>query len=428
MRLLPSLAPAALTLTLLALPQPAQAQVAIADSGDTGWTIVCALLVLLAALPGLILRHAGLANARNALSVAAQGAGIAAGVSLAWAIAGYSLAYAPGGAWLGGGANLFLGNLAALREGLTVPESAFALFQMSLAVLAASLIAGALAERARLGWMLAFAPLWLLLVYAPVAHWTWGGGWLAQMGALDYAGGLTIHMTAGFSALALTLIAGRRRDAASPAHARLLSLAGSVLVWIGWFGITGGWALGATDDAATAILNTHFAACASALAWGLLDRLLTGRVSASGIASGAMAGLVAISASAALVGPGGAMLIGLIAALVCRWASSLLAGGRIDDPAGIVALHGVGGLLGTLLLVPFTLPVLGGVGFDPGISVTGLLLIQAIAIAVVALLSMLGAAILALAISIVLPLRAHESDEADGLDNAHHGQQGWDFR
>ncbi len=424
MRLLPSLA----ALPLLALPQPALAQVAVADSGDTGWTIVCALLILLAALPGLLLRQAGLASARNALSVAAQGLGIAAGVSLAWAIAGYSLAYAPGGAWAGGAANLFLGNLATLRDGLTIPESAFALFQMTLAILAACLIAGALTGRTRFGWMMAFAPLWLLVVYAPIVHWTWGGGWLAQIGALDYAGGLTIHMTAGFSALALVLVAGRRRDAASPAHARLLSLGGSALLWVGWFGTTGGWALGATDDAAAAIFNTHLAACASALAWALLDRLFAGRASASGMASGAIAGLVGISASAALAGPGGAMLIGLLAALVCRAAALLLTRARIDDPAAIIALHGVGGLLGTAALVPLTLPLLGGVGFDPGVSVSGLALTQIIAIAAVALWSMLGSVILALAISIVQPLRVHESDEAEGLDGAHHGEQGWDFR
>lgn len=425
MRLLISLP---LALPLLAMPQAAQAQVAVADSGDTGWMIICALLVMLAAIPGLALRHAGLVNARNALSVATQGAGIAAGVSLAWAIAGYSLAYAPGGSWLGGGGNLMLANLGGLRDGLTVPESAFVLFQMSLAILAACLIGGALAGRARLGWTMTFAPLWVLLVYAPVAHWAWGGGWLAQIGAMDFAGGLTVHLTAGFSALALTLIAGRRQDATRRPHATLLSLVGSGLVWVGWFGITGGWALGATDDAASAILNTHFAACSSALAWGLLDRLFTGRTSATGIASGAMAGLVAISASAALVGTGGAMLIGLIAALVCRMVVQLLAASRVDDSAAIFAIHGIGGLLAMVLLVPFTLPELGGVGFDPSINLTGLLLTQGIAIAVVALWSMLGAAILALTISIVVPLRVDEIEEAEGLDSAHHRQPGWDFR
>lgn len=424
MRLLISLP---LVLSLLA-PQAAQAQVAVADSGDTGWMIICALLVMLAAIPGLGLRHAGLVNARSALSVATQGAGIAAGASLAWAIAGYSLAYAPGGGWLGGGSNLMLANLGGLREGLTVPESAFVLFQMSLAILATCLIGGALAGRARLGWTMLFAPLWLLLVYAPVAHWAWGGGWLAQIGAMDYAGGLTVHMTAGFSALALVLIAGRRQETTRQPHATLLSLVGSGLVWVGWFGITGGWALGATDDAASAILNTHFAACSSALAWGLLDRLFTSRTSATGIASGAMAGLVAISAGAALVGTGGAMLIGLIAAIVCRAVAQILATSRVDDSAAIFAIHGIGGLLGMVLLVPFTLTQLGGVGFDPGIDLTGLLLTQGVAIAAVALWAMLGTAILALAISIVVPLRVGEIEEAEGLDSAHHGQQGWDFR
>lgn len=410
-----------------ALPQPALAQVAVADSGDTGWMILCALLVLLAALPGLMLRHAGLVNVRNALSVMTQGAAVIAIVSLVWAIAGYSIAYAPGSAWLGGGANLLLANLGQLRDGMTVPESAFVLFQMALALLAASLLIGAVAERVRLGWLIGFAPLWLLLVYAPTVHAVWGGGWLADLGVLDFAGGLVVHGVAGFSALTLALIAGRRREASDPGHSPVLGLAGGALLWIGLSGVVGGWALGATDDAATAILNYHFAACAAALLWALLDRLLGARTSATGILSGALAGIAAISASAALVGTGGAMMIGVIAAIVCRIGGGLAAR-WIDDPAGVFVVHGLGGLTGVLLLPIFVLPLLGGVGYEVPVSLSAALLSQLAGLAIVALWAMIGTAIAALIVSMVIPMRVGAQEEADGLDASQHGQQGWDFR
>ena len=411
----------------IAAPQPASAQVAVADSGDTGWMMVCALLVLLAAVPGLALRHAGLVNVRNALAAPAQAIAVAAGASLAWGMIGYSLAYAPGSGWLGGGANLLLEGLGALREGLTVPESAFVLFQMALAIFAACLLPGAMAERARIGWIAAFAPLWLLIVYAPIAHWVWSGGWLAQLGVMDFAGGLVVHGAAGFSALALLLILGRRRAAADPGHAPVLGIAGGALLWIGWGGMVGGWALGATDDAASAILNAHFAACAGVLGWMLGDRLSGGRIKATGLISGALAGLVAVSASAALVGPGGAMLIGLIGAIVSRLGKGLL-GSRIDDAADIFVIHGLGGVAGVLALPLFVQPLLGGVGFEAGISLASALLAQAIGVAIVALWAMVGSAIVALLLSVLLPMRGTAQEEADGLDAVQHGQQGWDFR
>lgn len=411
----------------IAAPQPASAQVAVADSGDTGWMMVCALLVLLAAVPGLALRHAGLVNVRNALAAPAQAIAVAAGASLAWGMIGYSLAYAPGSVWLGGGTNLLLGGLGTLREGLTVPESAFVLFQMALAIFAACLLPGAMAERARIGWIAAFAPLWLLIVYAPIAHWVWSGGWLAQLGVMDFAGGLVVHGAAGFSALALLLILGRRRAAADPGHAPVLGIAGSALLWIGWGGMVGGWALGATDDAASAILNAHFAACAGVLGWMLGDRLSGGRIKATGLISGALAGLVAVSASAALVGPGGAMLIGLIGAIVSRLGKGLL-GSRIDDAADIFVIHGLGGVAGVLALPLFVQPLLGGVGFEAGISLASALLAQAIGVAIVALWAMVGSAIVALLLSVLLPMRGTAQEEADGLDAVQHGQQGWDFR
>ena len=419
--------PALLLFLMIALPQPAFAQVVAADSGDTGWTLVCSILLLAVALPGLMLRHAGQVNVRNALSVMAQGAGVVAILSLGWAIAGYSLVYAPGGAWLGGSANLMLANLAALREGLTIPESAFILFQMAALLVCAGLLIGAVAERTSLGWFVAFAPLWMLLVYVPIAHAVWAGGWLAALGVMDFAGALVVHATAGFSALALALIVGARREAAGSGHSPVLSLTGGALLWIGLSGLVGGWALGATDDAATALLNHHFAACAGALCWALIDRILRGRASASGVMAGALAGIAAIAACAALVGSGGAMLIGGIAALLSRLGLGVLRR-RVDDGAGIFVIHGLGGATGALLLPLFVLPWLGGVGFEAGISVTDALISQGIGLAVVALWAMVGSAIAALAVSVILPMRVTAQAEAEGLDAAQHGEQGWDFR
>lgn len=411
----------------IAAPEPAFAQVAAADSGDTGWMILCALLLLVAALPGLMLRHAGQVNVRNALSVMAQGAAVAAVASIVWALAGYSLAYAPGGRWIGGGANLLLANLGQLRDGLTVPESAFVLFQLGLALIAACLPVGAVAERTPIGWWIAFASLWLLLVYAPLAHAIWGGGWLAELGVMDFAGALSTHALAGFSALALALIVGRRREGGDAGHAPVLSLAGGALLWIGLSGAVGGWALGATDDAATALLNHHFAACAGALGWALLDKLLGGRSSATGIVSGALAGIAAISASAALVGTGGAMLIGLTAAIICRIGAGALSR-WVDDGASIFAIHGLGGATGALLLPIFVLPLMGGVGFEANITLTGALMSQLIGLVVVALWALVGSAIAALIVSVVIPMRVSPEAEAEGLDARQHGQQGWDFR
>jgi Amt family ammonium transporter len=423
MRLSPTLP----LLAVLALPQPARAQVAVADSGDTGWMILCALLLMLAALPGLALRYAGQVNVRSALSAAAQVAAVAAVASLLWGVAGYSLAYAPGGAWLGGAANLMLANLAQLRDGLTVPESAFVLFQLALALVAAALLIGAVVERTAIGWWIAFAPLWLLLVYAPIVHAVWGGGWLAGLGVMDFAGGLVIHGVAGFSALALALIVGPRAAVSEPGHAPVLSMAGGALLWIGLGGAVGGWALGATDDAATALLNHHFAACAGALGWALVDRLTGARSRATGLLSGALVGIAAISASAALVGTGGAMLIGLIAALVCRIGAGLVAR-WVDDGAQIFAIHGLGGAVGALLLPIFALPLLGGVGFEENVSLRGALLSQMIGLVVVALWALVGSAIAALMVSLVIPMRVAATAEAEGLDAAQHGQQAWDFR
>lgn len=410
-----------------ASPETAFAQVAAADSGDTAWMILCALLLLLAAGPALMLRYAGQANVRSALSMVAQIMVAACGVALAWAVAGYSLAFAPGNAWLGGGANLMLANLGALREGMTVPDAAFALFQLGFALLSVCLIVGAVGGRTAIGWWAAFAPLWSLLVYAPIAHALWGGGWLAGLGVMDYAGGLVIHTTAGFSALALTLIVGPRKQAGGGGHAPLFSIVGGAILWIGLSGAAGGWALGAIDVAAIAILNHVLAGCAGALAWALIDRIGGGSSSATGFASGAVAGVAAVAASAGLIGAGGAILIGVAGATIGRSGAAIVRR-RVDDVGEIFVIHGLGGAVGALALALFILPKFGGVGLEGDPSFLSMLGTQALGVVVVALWALVGSAIAALMVSLAIPMRVSAQTEAEGLDAAEHGEQSWDFR
>ncbi|MET0360252.1 MAG: ammonium transporter, partial [Sphingobium sp.] len=264
----------------LAVATPAMAQDLAPDSGDTAWMLAASALVLLMTLPGLALFYGGLVRARNLLSVMMHCFAVAALASLLWGILGYTIAFAPGTPWTGGALNFGLSNLALLREGMTVPESTFVLFQMMFAIITPALMIGTFVERVRFGWLLGFSALWSLLVYAPVAHWVWGGGWLADMGTLDFAGGIVVHTTAGVSSLVIAMLIGRRNGFPQKLilpHSPALTMVGAGMLWVGWFGFNGGSALGAGDGASSAMLNTHFAACAAALAWIAAERIKLGR-------------------------------------------------------------------------------------------------------------------------------------------------------
>lgn len=420
----------------VAAPGFAHAQEALADAADTGdtaWILTSSALVLMMTLPGLILFYGGLLRAKNVLSVMVQCGAIAAMGSMVWIVCGYTMAFgAVTNGWLGAGNAWMLINLGNVRDGYAVPEISFALFQMTFAAITPALMAGAWVDRAKFGWVVAFCALWGLVVYAPVAHWVWGGGWLSsQFGALDFAGGIVVHTTAGVSALVVALLLGKRKGFPKTLmlpHSPVLVMIGAGLLWVGWFGFNGGSAVAANDDAASAIINTHAAACAAAMVWLLIERLTVGKSTAIGFATGAIAGLATVTPAAGFISPGAAIVFGAIAASICypmiKVVKSKL---EIDDSLDVFAVHGIGGMAGSLLLAVFMAPQLGGTGDAASYSIVGQLGGQAVAVFVVAGWSALASALLTIGVSWLLPMRVSEDTEREGLDIASHGERGWEF-
>ena len=419
------------TLLGLILSSAATAQpLVIADSGDSAWVLTASALVLLMALPGLGLFYGGLVRARNILSVLMHCIVITCIVSLIWAIAGYSLTFGEGTAWLGGLGNVGLANLDDIREGTTISEPVFALFQMTFAAITPALVIGAFVERVRFGWVVAFTALWSLLVYVPIARWVWGGGWLSEQGALDFAGGIVVHTTAGVAALVVALLLGKRKTFAKPVlpHSPALTMTGAGLLWVGWFGFNGGSTLAAGSDAAGAIINTHLAASAAALVWILVEKIKIGKPTSVGLVTGAIGGLATITPAAGYVGPMGAILLGGLGSLACFAAVLLVKQWiKIDDSLDVFAVHGVGGMLGSLLFPLFVLGGFGGPGFDEGVTLGSQLAAQAVAVGTTVLWTGVVTAIIALMVSMIIPMRVSEETEHDGLDIASHGERGWDF-
>jgi Amt family ammonium transporter len=425
----------------LALPMLGHAQDAVApaealdaaDSGDTAWLLASCALVFLMTLPGLTLFYGGLVRAKGFLAVAIQTGAIAAITSLLWIMVGYTLAFGPvTSGWLGGGRAWMLADLGNVRDNTMVPESAFALFQLMFAAITPALMVGAWVDRARFGWVVAFSALWSLIVYAPVAHWVWGGGWLAsRLGTMDFAGGIVVHTTAGVSALVAAMLLGKRtgfpRTQMLP-HSPALTMIGAALLWTGWFGFNGGSSLTANDDAAAAIINTHAAACAAALAWLVIEKISIGKPTSVGFATGAIAGLATVTPAAAYISPGAAILFGLAAAAVC-YPMILLVKRRleIDDSLDVFAVHGMGGIVGSLLLAVFIEPALGGTGYAEGMGLARQLFAQAAGVGVVAAWSALGTVIAALAVAMVIPMRVTPDEEREGLDLTSHGERAWEF-
>ena len=419
------------TMFVLAASPAAFAQpIIVADSGDSAWVLTASALVLLMALPGLGLFYGGLVRARNILSVLMHCIVMTCIVSLIWAIAGYSLTFGEGSAWLGGLGNLGLANLAEVRDGTTISEGVFALFQMTFAVITPALIVGSFVERVRFGWVVAFTALWSLLVYVPVARWIWGGGWLAEQGALDFAGGIVVHTTAGIAALIVALLLGKRKSFAKPIlpHSPALTMVGAGLLWVGWFGFNGGSSLAAGADAAGAIMNTHLAACAAGLVWILVERIKIGKSTSIGLVTGAIAGLATVTPAAGFIGPVGAILLGSIGSLAAFAAVLLVKQSfKIDDSLDVFAVHGVGGIVGSLLFPLFVLPAFGGPGFDEGVTLGRQFAAQGVAVGVTILWTAALTAIIALMVSMVIPMRVDDEAEHDGLDISSHGERGWDF-
>ena len=413
-----------LPLLLLALPLGAQAQGSSGpDAGHTAWMLVATALVMLLTLPGLALFYGGMVRQKNVLATMTQTFSIAAVVTLTWCALGYSLALRPGSGFVGGLDRLFLGGLGV--DSLSgdaahaIPESVFAMFQLSFAIITTALVPGAFAERMRFPAVLLFAALWSVLVYAPVAHWVWvPEGWLARLGALDFAGGTVVHVNAGVAGLVCALYIGPRSGYGRqpmPPYNLPLTLAGAALLWIGWFGFNAGSALAADGRAGMAMLVTQLAAATAALAWVGAEWILRGRPSALGLVSGAVGGLVAITPASGFVTPSSALFIGLVAGVGCYLgATTLKRLHRCDDALDAFGIHGVGGILGAVLTGWLATPAVGGVHGDILAQLTGVG-------ATLVYSGMMTLAILVL-VNRMVGLRVSEATETDGLDLVEHGE------
>jgi Amt family ammonium transporter len=401
------------------------------DSGNTAWVIAASALVLFMTLPGLALFYGGLVRARNLLSVLMHCFAICCVVSLLWAAVGYSLVFGGSGPYLGDLSRAFLGHLAPLKAGTSLPESVYALFQMTFAIITPALIVGAFPERVKFSFVVLFSAVWFLIVYVPVAHWIWGGGWLADAGVLDFAGGIVVHTTAGVSAIVAALLIGARRGyphALTPPHNPGITMAGAGMLWVGWFGFNGGSALAASDGAGSAILATHLAAAAAAVTWVAIEWLRVGKATSVGIVTGAVAGLATITPASGYVGPGGAMAIGAAGGLVCFFATLIVKHRfRVDDSLDVFAVHGVGGMLGSLLLSAFASPELGGMGLAQGMTAGSQFSVQLVAVGLTAVWSAAATFIIVKLSGVLTGLRVSPEEEYDGLDLSMHGERAYDF-
>ena len=407
---------AAVSALLFANAASAQQQVVgvtLADSGDTAWLLAATTLALLMVIPGILLFQMAHVSLKNLASVALHGFVIIAAVSLLWIIAGYPLAFNDGSILLGelSPAHLFLGGLAELRADTTVPESSYVLFEILPALIAPLLIMSAYAERVRFGWMVCFSVLWSLLVYIPQAHWLWGNGWLAQAGAHDFGGGLAMFASAGISALVIAKMIKPRiapSQAVASAYPPALLMISLGLMLVGLYALNGAAALTASDDAATAMLNTHIAACAGALTWALIQRIRAVAPTSTGVAKGAIAGLAAITACAGFIGPLGALILGVLAAIVCRFVEGLIK--KIDDSASVFALFGVGGIIGALAFPLLVLTSFGGPGYETDAALGAQMMAQITAVGAIVAWSAIVTLIVGLGITLVLPMRAEETN------------------
>lgn len=414
------------------LPAAAGAADVEFNAVDTAWVMVCSALVLFMTLPGLSLFYAGLVRSRNVLSVLMQCFSIACLVSLLWMALAYGLAFGDGGALHSviGAGPFFMSDISfdtesAVAPGL--PASVFLLFQMTFAIITPALIMGSVAERMRFSAVLWFTALWLLLVYAPICHWVWSGGWLAGLGFMDFAGGAVVHMNAGIAGLVVALLLGRRRgfpDLAMPPHNMALSMMGGCILWVGWFGFNAGSALSAGASAGMAMVVTQLSAAAGALAWMGCEWLRHGKPNILGAVTGMVSGLVAITPASGFVGPAGAVLIGIAAGVVCYFCTwGVKRVWRVDDSLDVFPVHGVGGILGTLLTPIFALEFWGGVSLETGLGQQ--LAVQLLgSLAVIAWCALLSFLILK-TLDAVLGLRVPEEEEVEGLDVTQHDERAY---
>jgi Amt family ammonium transporter len=410
----------------------------VPDKGDTAWMMVSTLLVVLMIVPGVALFYGGLVRAKNMLSVLTQVMAIFCLIAILWAVYGYSLAFGDGGSlnWMIGDlSKMFLAGItpdstaATFTDGVVIPELSFVAFQLTFAAITAALIVGGLAERVKFSALLVFSVLWFTFAYLPMAHMVWAsGGFLFEKGDLDFAGGTVVHINSGIAALMGALVLGKRvgygRDAMPP-HSLPFTMIGASLLWVGWFGFNAGSNLEATGGAALAFINTILATAAAGLAWMFAEWMLRGKPSMLGIASGVVAGLVAITPAAGLVGPMGAIVLGAIAGVVCLWGvTGLKKALGYDDTLDVFGIHGIGGIVGAIGTGIFVSPALGGVGVD-GYSMGGQLATQATGVLVTVVWSGVVSFVTFKLIDMTMGLRVSEEAEREGLDTASHGERAY---
>ena len=411
---------------------PSWAHASELNQANTVWVLVATALVLFMTLPGLSLFYAGLVRSKNVLSVLMQCFAITCLVSILWLMGAYSLAFADGGVaqpFIGGLSKFFLSGIDTQTLVGDIPETVYFMFQMTFAIITPALIVGAFAERMKFSAMLWFSGLWLLIVYLPVCHWIWGGGWLAQLGAMDFAGGIVIHVNAGVAALVSALVLGNRRGfphTAMPPHNMTMVVTGAGILWVGWFGFNAGSALTADGHAGMTMLVTHIGASAGALTWMFIEWYRYGKPSVLGIVTGMVAGLGTITPASGYVGVGGALFIGISAGFVCFFATQYVKRKlKIDDSLDVFPVHGVGGVTGSLLTGVFAASNLGGMGLANGVSIGHQVGVQALAVLATIAWSAALSYLILKGLDKWLGLRVSADEEMQGLDTVLHEETGY---
>lgn len=415
---------------------PLLAQAEELSGANTAWILTSTALVLFMTLPGLALFYGGLVRNRNVLSVLMQCFAIAGIVTVLWLVVGYSIAFDSGNPYFGGFGKVLFNGIGEGTLSGDIPESLFALFQMTFAIITPALIIGGFAERTKFSAVVLFSAFWLILVYAPITHWVWGGGWLQEMGLMDFAGGTVVHITAGVAALVAAIMIGPRKQfgkAATTPHNLTMTVMGAGMLWVGWFGFNGGSALAANGDAAMAMLVTHISAATGAITWMFYEWIKFGKPTALGTATGMVAGLGTITPASGFVGPAGALVIGFLAGVICFNAVIIIKQKlKIDDSLDVFPVHGVGGILGTLLAAVFASTELGlfsGQGFasENITSIGEQFVVQAIGVVATFVYTAIVTFILLKIVDMITGLRVSSDQETQGLDITDHEERGYDF-
>jgi len=422
------------SLLLVASPLVLAAETPTLNMANTAWLLTSSVLVLFMTIPGLALFYGGLVRTKNVLSILMQCFAITCMVSIVWVLFAYSLAFGDGGganAWIGGMAKSLMTGIGVDTLKGDIPETVFAMFQMTFAIITPALVVGAFAERMKFSAMLIFSLLWLLAVYVPVCHWVWGDGWLQKMGLLDFAGGTVVHINAGVASLVAALVLGRRKgfpETAMPPHNLTMTVIGACMLWVGWFGFNAGSALAANGTAGMTMLVTHIGAAAGSLTWMFCEWIRFGKPSVLGIVTGMVAGLGTITPASGFVGPLGALAIGITAGLVCFIATNYMKRSlHVDDSLDVFPVHGVGGMIGTLLTGVFAATALGGVGFAEGITMGKQVITQLTGIVVTMVWCGAVTFVLLKLVDMFVGLRVTVEQETEGLDTVLHNETGYNL-